>query len=612
MLSTVVLLPGAMNRWVLPKDLVMAAAVVLASVATATGSLPRRLVMVVGTAIAMLAAAALLGAAPLVQLLGRWPRYEGAITVGVYLGAFWLGARLLGPRSHPHLLDVLLHSASVAAAAVAGLAALESLGLRPVPGDLARPGSLLGNASDQGVFGVVVVALLAPAAHRAWSRRSPDAVLLTIGLASALAAVVLSASRGALLGLAMALVVVLIGALVTTDAKDRRRLLLLAGAATVGLAGLVLAIPLTRERLLGLSPLASSSAAGRTTLWAETLRVVSAHPLLGVGPNGFMDAASTTHGPNWFAANGVGTTVDSPHSLLLQSATAGGVGLAVLLIAFCVLSLLAILRAWGAASAGDRIAAGRRPLLLSALAASLGYVTSLSTHFTTPGNTLLMAVLLGAAVSATPPPSPAGKRRWGSTARTVGLAAWVGLLALTTAAELPLQEGIEASGRGRITAAERAFDTAQALRPWDADVTSIAAQSLTAAASAGASGAARAAVERSTDALARVPGSVVAAKALAAAQQFAGDPGAAIATLTALDERAPNDPETRHRLGTLLFSLGETQRAGVLLESAAELAPTDVTIWRTLARYSTATGDADGLVRAEEALREILDSGGAG
>ncbi|TFD47320.1 hypothetical protein E3T55_15355, partial [Cryobacterium frigoriphilum] len=96
-LASIVLLPDAFVRWFLPKDLVAAAAVAVASVAVARGRLPRAFVLASLGAGVLVLVAVLLSAAPGAQLWGRWPRYEGLITLPVYFGAVWAGARLLGP-----------------------------------------------------------------------------------------------------------------------------------------------------------------------------------------------------------------------------------------------------------------------------------------------------------------------------------------------------------------------------------------------------------------------------------------------------------------------------------------------------------------------------------
>ena len=98
--------------------------------------------------------------------LGRPPRYEGAVALPVYLGAFVAGARLLGPRRAPGSTAWLLDGLAVAALAIGIEAALEAAGLRPLLSNVSRPGSLLGNASDQGAWALLALGPLAAVAIR--------------------------------------------------------------------------------------------------------------------------------------------------------------------------------------------------------------------------------------------------------------------------------------------------------------------------------------------------------------------------------------------------------------------------------------------------------------
>ena len=72
-LASIVLLPDAFVRWFLPKDLLAAAAVTVASVAVARGRLPRAFVLASLGAGLLALVAVLLSAAPGAQLWGRWP-----------------------------------------------------------------------------------------------------------------------------------------------------------------------------------------------------------------------------------------------------------------------------------------------------------------------------------------------------------------------------------------------------------------------------------------------------------------------------------------------------------------------------------------------------------
>jgi hypothetical protein len=142
----------------------------------------------------VLLAAALAGSTPVTQLIGRAPRYEGVLVLPVYLGALLAGARLLGVDRARGSTAWFLRWLSIAALAVAVEAVLETAGLGLLASSVARPGSLLGNASDEGAWAVLVLGPLAAVALRVGGR------LYTAGALAAATVLVCSGSRGALIG----------------------------------------------------------------------------------------------------------------------------------------------------------------------------------------------------------------------------------------------------------------------------------------------------------------------------------------------------------------------------------------------------------------------------
>lgn len=157
---------------------------------------------------------------------------------------------------------------------------LEAIGAGPFPSDLTRPGSLAGNASDQGILGGLFVAVLVLPVLRAWTvapaarvaprgRPAPKAIprpgsrverlWLTAALILASASVILSAFRAGLLSAGVVVCVLLVleavrvgrGFVLRTVGGGMATLLILCGGA--------LAVPFTRDRVLGSSPLAGSS-----------------------------------------------------------------------------------------------------------------------------------------------------------------------------------------------------------------------------------------------------------------------------------------------------------------------------------------------------------------
>jgi Flp pilus assembly protein TadD len=560
LLGPVAILPGALDRFVFPKVALVAAGGAVAGWAGARGRLPRHAVVLLGVGAALLVAAALAGAAPLAQLIGLGPRYEGLAVLPVYLVSGLSGARLLGPGRHPEDERLALTLLTLAAVAVAVLAVVETAGLRPLATDVARPGSLLGNASDEGAWGVLVAGPLASAA-----RRFPPARL---GVLAALVVVVLSASRGALVGLVVAAAVLSVLA-----GSARMRGAVVAGVVVVG--ALSFALPATAPRITGSQPLARATVSGRITVWQETGHLLARHPVLGVGPSGFLDAILAEHTRSYEERIGPANPVDSPHDWLLQALVAGGPGLLAVALAVAVLTAAAGWRK-------SRPPPGAPGLALDAglLAGLAGYGAALLFHLTSPGPTCLAALFGGALLAVPADPGALGHR----VARTVWPAALAVVLAFAAVAEIPLREGVSALSSGRVEAAQRDFRVARALRPWDVEVNLTAGNAFASAASAGADPqAARDALGWLQPALARVPGSEEVLEDRALAHEALGNYAPAIRLLDSAVATDRFNPLLLLRLGVLHAEARQLGPAAGYLLAAARLDPGSPTPWEDLA-----------------------------
>ncbi|CAN5370580.1 hypothetical protein BH11ACT8_BH11ACT8_24450 [soil metagenome] len=154
--------PGGFTRFGPATLLVVALACAVAAAATGSvaGRLPRRLVLVGAAWLVVLALACLTGDTPVASLVGRWPRYEGLPVLVTYAGACWVGARVV-ERSDDGAQS-LARAVGVLALVLAGFSLLDLAGTSPVgAGGLARSGSLLGNATDQGAVAMMAALLLA-------------------------------------------------------------------------------------------------------------------------------------------------------------------------------------------------------------------------------------------------------------------------------------------------------------------------------------------------------------------------------------------------------------------------------------------------------------------
>lgn len=585
-LAPIAFLPGLENRWGWPTLVCVATATLLAAGLVPRGRFPRWYAVLVAAVVSVLIAAAIAGDAPLVQLLGRAPRYEGLVVIGALVAAGWTAARLLGPDAEPSDRRRLALALSTASVLLAAVAVLEALGLRPIESDLARPGSLAGNATDQAILGAIFTAVLGAIALGAYRRRMRVDRWMLAGAAAGVVSVATSASRAGLL--ALALVALGLTAVLVSGSQRRMRDGLVAAAAVAAAFLIAVAVPLTRDRLFGASAFAQQTVGDRLIMWGDAWRLFVTSPLTGTGPNGFADAITPFFRDGWFDRAQIGAILDSPHNTALQAAVVGGVpGL-----------MLATALTGGALVLGVRHARGTRgsrgDLLWGAAIAVAAAATALLTHVTSPTTMVPLAVLVGALVAA-----PASHRRpWPIWARVL-LGVWLILLLLCTVADGLLRDAKAATMRGDLGRGLSSFSGAQALRPWDVDIAIEAAQTLGGAVENGLAGAADPARDWAERAVSVIPGSSRAHYVAGMVASIRGDTGSAVEHLGTAAELSPADPRIRHELGVARLVSGDPAGAVTDLERAIELAPRSRISWIALRDACLATGDAECVRRAE-------------
>ncbi len=564
-------LPGGFSRFVVAKLLVTAVAVVAAALAPPVGALPRPVVLVGVAWAACFALAALLGDTPWASLVGRWPRYEGLPTLGLYASACWTGARVVGRGAgSARRLDV---AAGAMALLLAAFSVLDVLGVTPLgPSTDERSGSVLGNATDQGAVAMMAALLLAgPALRRPDGAGLSSVVFLRVSLAAGLATVAISGSRAAL-GLT------LIGLLVAAAAQDRggaarvRLRVTPAGCgAVVLLVVTALLVPTTRDRLLGLG-----TAEGRLHQWRLTLDLVLENPVLGLGGSRYVDAFLRVEDAAFVDFTGTQRLADSPHSILLQVLVAGGV----LLLGVTVVGAYVVARTARAALA-DHPEAG--PAALAVVA----YLALACVNFTTAGPTCLAALLLGTVIAV---PVRVGAR----DRSRVPIAATSGLLALVLAAaaigDVALRRGVEAADVLSGSSADAHFGRAVFWRPWDVDVPVIAARSLSGAAAAGEVAAAPLAERRARDAVEVLPTGYESLVALGVSLSAQGQVGEAAAALDRAVALAPQRLDGYVQRAIARVGLGRVDEAVADLHRAQEIAPRSPVVRRLLRRVEREAG----------------------
>ncbi len=255
-----------------------------------------------------------------IGVFGTYSRYDGLITIATYAVLFWLSIQAIdGPGDARSVLRILLASGYLVATIAIVQWVMDSI-------RLGTPAQAFGTLGQQNVLGAYL-AILVPLAYSelieadGWGGR----VLALNGLVVISLALVLTFSRSAWLGTALAAAVLVAG---VRHAPSRVGL---AGLAVLLVGGLALVAVSAQGLRLEQSLLARAmtvfdpSAWGpRPAIWRDSLQLIASRPLLGYGPDNFGLVYPR------FQANFLGTVqVDKAHSEALQvAATQGLVGLA--------------------------------------------------------------------------------------------------------------------------------------------------------------------------------------------------------------------------------------------------------------------------------------------
>jgi O-antigen ligase len=393
-----VLLPGDLlqhERHYLPKELVLT----LFGFAAALLALGRARGVRVEAADLCLAGFAALGFAAVAVADNPWLAWRGAALTAATLALFWAVRTFAASGER----EPLLAFAVAAVGVVAGMALLEAYGvLHGVSMPNRAPGGTLGNRNRMAhvvVLGLPVVFLYLATA-RGRTRQAAAAAVL----AAASAALVLSRSRAA--WLACGAVILFVAALPWIERRGGLRVAVrgwigvaacVAGAATAVLAPNALrweSESPTLDSLRGLTDYQSGSGRGRVIQYGNTLRMVAAHPVLGVGPGNWAIEYPRYAAPRdpTFDPGAPLPVYRLPQGDWLGYAAERGVPALLLLAAGAALLLLGR-RAEDAER--DPEARLRRACLAATLLA-LGIVGTLDPVLMTPAASFLLAVVLGA------------------------------------------------------------------------------------------------------------------------------------------------------------------------------------------------------------------------
>lgn len=319
------------------------------------------------------------------SFVARHPAFSGlclALLVWVLLSALWSESLsawwndaqtwILNMALFPILFMALrrsrdlawLFAAFLAGALLSVLYGVLSGGTANVDGRLGGAGLGANIIGDLSSVAAILAATLAM--QRDWSR-SARAVFL-FGAALSVVSVFLTASREAVLGLGLAIV------LSPLVARRGRRLAVAGGAAAAAAAAVVLLLAFTPPSVRAHLFAPDTTGSGRTNIWEVGLRMVAAHPVNGIGAGNFSN--TTIHylfqpGELQYSSY----IVDQPkvaHNIYLEVlAELGAVGLVmfVLLVGFCLLCALSAARRFARAGnqSGEVLARGLMLALMAFL-----------------------------------------------------------------------------------------------------------------------------------------------------------------------------------------------------------------------------------------------------
>ncbi len=343
-MGLIALVEGGLGRlreaWRQP--LVLAAsAVTLATLLATAGSIARRM-----------------------SLLGSGERAQGLLALLAVQALFAVAAWLaIDPLRRARLVAWVI----VASVPVAALAIVQALGIELVAGEVESKTRVFGTLSNPiflGAYLMLVVPLTVGRCVAAWRDNRPSLLGgLTAIVVLQLAALILSGSRGALLGLTAGLVV--LGLAMGIAAGRRRLAAAVLALALLGMGFLALfnhsASPLAPLRSLPyvgrlgrIADTSGGSEAARMRIWAASNRLLRATPpqrlLIGYGPEA-LKYALLPHGQTYIAGRGQAERlVDRAHNVLLDALLMTG-----------LLGAVALLLVYGAWLYLATVAAGLAP-----------------------------------------------------------------------------------------------------------------------------------------------------------------------------------------------------------------------------------------------------------
>jgi len=553
-------------KWVVVS--VVAAACVAGVLAGGRLRVARPVTFVAGAFVAWAAVCALLGEDPLYAWTGTPERHFGVLTWALCAGLLVVG-QSLGEGAARRVAA----GAALAAGLLGVVSLAELAGWQPADLDGGGAGVVgaFGSSALTGAAGVLVVPVaLGIALDPGWALRARR--LAAAAAAGGGLAVLATGARAAAVG-AVAAGLVAVAARPGWRPSLRSRRTRARSLVGVAAAVLVLAVSGGGARLGRAFTDDDGGVRGRLDEWAVAVRVVAAHPLVGVGPEGYRIAFPEEVDAAYERAHGREVMPDRAHSFVLDVAAATGLPGLALFVAVVALAGARALRAvrrgppWLAGVGLGLVAYGVQQLFLFPLAE------------VDPVAWLLAGVVVAGAPSAARAQRPLVLR----VPRPVALVpAGLTVVALVAgladvAADRRARTALTALDQGRAGAAVAAGEGAAGLRGDVLRYRLVAAEALEAQ---GTVVGLRAALGQVDEALEVSPGDpVVRARraellaALAARSGVADDVDAALRAWQDAVARDPHNAQHRLSFGVLLAGVGRAEEAEAQWRLAEDLAP---------------------------------------
>ena len=324
------------------------------------------------------------------SLYGERLQYQGLLTLLLYVSFFYV-ARLA--ITNGRRLRLLFCAVAIGATLVSGYALVQKAGLDPIWEGYLPGGRVFSSIGQANALAAYLVLAIPVSAALLFGGRTSARAAVVLAIAAMIAALVLTRSRGGLLGFLAALPVLAVGWRPLLGAPTRRLRYALAAALVAGTLIVAIGASVSGE----LSRISSDDSSLRFHLdaWRVAAQVAAEHPVLGTGQETFPDVFPRySHAvlPPERATALDAFRVESPHNVYLTIAYGSGIPALIAYIGIIAGFFVAAVRAARQAAREIRLA------LVAMLAAAAGHLVTGAFMTADVTSAWLFWVLMGAAL----------------------------------------------------------------------------------------------------------------------------------------------------------------------------------------------------------------------